>query len=62
MASHPILNSLFAEMKNNLPPCECSAGKMVVMGRGEGGSVNRERSGADCNVRVLLRGRAFLMG
>lgn len=45
MASHPILHTLSAEMKNNLEPCECSASKMVVMGRGEGGGVNSEPSG-----------------
>lgn len=48
-------------MKNSLQPCECFASKMVVVGRGEGG-VNSEWSGANCNLRVLLLGRAFLMG
>lgn len=62
MVSYLILNSLFVEMKNNFFFCECFVGKMVVMGRGEGGSVNREWFGVDCNVRVLLWGRVFLMG
>lgn len=39
-------------MKNSLEPCECSASKMVVMGRGEGSGVNSERSDANCNVGV----------